>query len=46
VLQLQRLTAATRHREMLTRQALNWAYVAGAAVVGWSAAAAVMASGH
>jgi hypothetical protein len=46
VLQLQRLTAATRHREMLTRQALTWAYVTGPAVLAWSAGAAVMASGH
>jgi hypothetical protein len=46
VLQLQRLTAATRHREMLTRQALTWAYVAGGALLAWSAAAAAMASGH
>jgi hypothetical protein len=46
VLQLQRLTAATRHREMLTRQALGWAYVAGAGVLIWSGAAAALASGH
>ena len=29
VLQLQRLTAATRHREMLTHTALNWSYARG-----------------
>src|SRR3954468_18268884 len=46
VLQLPRLTAATRHREMLTRQALIWAYVTGAALLAWSAGAAVMAVGH
>jgi hypothetical protein len=46
VLQLQRLTAATRHREMLTQQALTWAYIAGTALLAWSAAAAVMALGH
>jgi hypothetical protein len=46
VLQLQRLTAATRHREMLTRQALIWAYVAGATVLTWSGVAAALASGH
>jgi hypothetical protein len=46
VLHLQRLTAAVRHRETLTRQALTWAYVAGGGVVGWSAVAATMASGH
>lgn len=46
VLQLQRLTAATRHREMLTRQALNWAYVTGAVLLAWSAAAAAIAPGH
>jgi hypothetical protein len=43
VLQLQRLTAATRHREILTRQALNWAYVAATAFVAWSVTAALMA---
>jgi hypothetical protein len=46
VLQLQRLTAATRHREMLVQQALKWAYVAGTALPVWSVAAAAMASGH
>jgi hypothetical protein len=45
VLQLQRLTAAIRHREMLTQQALTWAYVAGTALLAWSVAAAAMASG-
>jgi hypothetical protein len=43
VIQLQRLTAATRHRETLTRQALNWAYVTAAAFVAWSVTAALMA---
>lgn len=43
VLQLQRLTAATRHREILTRHATTWAYVTGAAVVAWSVAVALMA---
>jgi hypothetical protein len=43
VLQLQRLTAAVRHRETLTQQALTWAYGAGIGVLGWSAAAAVIA---
>lgn len=43
VLQLQRLTAATRHREMLTRQALTWAYVTAAAFLAWSVTAAVIA---
>jgi hypothetical protein len=46
VLQLQRLTAATRHREMLTQQALIWAYVTGPALLAWSVTAALMASGH
>src|SRR4051812_31942979 len=46
VLQLQRLTAATRHREMLAQQALTWAYIAGTALLAWSAAAAVLALGH
>jgi hypothetical protein len=46
VLQLQRLTAATRHREMLTWKALNWAYITGTALLAWSATAAVMASGR
>jgi hypothetical protein len=46
VLQLQRLTAATRHRDMLAQKALSWSYVAGVALVAWSAAAAVLASGH
>jgi len=46
VLQLQRLTAATRHRERLTQQALAWSYVTGMAVLAWSVTAAVMASGH
>jgi hypothetical protein len=40
--QLQRLTAATRHRAMLSRTALTWAYVAGTAFVVWSAAAAAL----
>lgn len=44
--QLQRLTAATRHRAMLTRTALTWAYVAGAAFAGWSIAAAALAAGR
>lgn len=43
VLQLQRLTAATRHREMLTQQALTWAYVTATAVAAWSVTAALMA---
>jgi hypothetical protein len=42
--QLQRLTAATRHRAMLTRAALTWAYVAGAGFVGWSLTAAALAA--
>jgi hypothetical protein len=46
VRRLQLLTAATRHREMLTHQALNWAYVSGIAVLAWSATATAMASGH
>lgn len=46
VLQLQRLTAATRHREMLTQQALTWAYVTGTALVAWCGTAALMAAGH
>ena len=46
VLQLQRLTAATRHRETLTQRALIWAYVSGTALLAWSAIAAAMASGH
>lgn len=43
---LQLLTAATRHRVILTRQALAWAYVAGAGFVAWSLAAAMMAYGN
>lgn len=43
--QLQLLTAATRHRAILTRQALAWAYVAGAGFLVWSLAAAVIAYG-
>jgi hypothetical protein len=43
---LQRLTAATRHREILTRQALNWAYVSAVAFLTWSVTASAMASGH
>ena len=46
VLQLQRLTAATRHRETLTQRALIWAYVSGTTRLAWSAIAAAMASGH
>ncbi|GLY91538.1 hypothetical protein Airi02_094660 [Actinoallomurus iriomotensis] len=46
VLQLQRLTAAVRHRETLTQQALTWAYAAGIGVLGWSVAAEAMALGH
>jgi hypothetical protein len=46
VLQLQRLTAATRHRETITQRALIWAYVSGTALLAWSAVAAAMASGH
>ncbi len=46
VRQLQLLTAATRHREILTRRALIWAYVSGAAFFTWILTAAVMASGH
>lgn len=46
VLQLQRLTAATRYRETLTRQALIWSYGTGMALLAWSVTAAVMASGH
>jgi hypothetical protein len=41
VRQLQLLTAATRHREMLTRRALTWSYVSGIAFLTWSAAAAM-----
>lgn len=44
--QLQRLTAATRHRAMLTRTALTWAYVSGAAFVTWSLAAVALAAGR
>lgn len=43
--QLQLLTAATRHREILTRHALTWSYASGAAFLAWSLAAAAMASG-
>ena len=43
VLQLHRLTAATRHRETLTHHALGWAYVTAAAFVAWSVTAALMA---
>jgi hypothetical protein len=46
VRQLQRLTAATRHRETLTQQALVWAYVSGIALLAWSAVAVAMASGR
>ena len=46
VLQLQRLTAATRHRETITQRALIWAYVSGTTLLAWSAIAAAMASGH
>ncbi len=46
VRQLQLLTAATRHREILTHQALNWAYISGITVLTWSATAAAVASGH
>lgn len=46
VLQLQRLTAATRHREQLTQQALTWAYITGTSVLAWSVTAALMASGR
>ena len=46
VLQLQRLTAATRYRETLTQQALAWSCVTGMALLAWSVTAAVMASGH
>jgi hypothetical protein len=44
--QLRLLTAATRHRAILTRKALAWAYVSGAAFLAWSAAALAVASGH
>lgn len=46
VLQLQRLTAATRHREILTQKALTWSYITGPALVAWSVTAAVLALGH
>jgi hypothetical protein len=46
VLQLQRLTAATRHREILTQKALTWSYIAGGTLLAWSVTAAAMASGH
>jgi hypothetical protein len=46
VRQLQLLTAATRHREILTQRALTWAYASGIALLAWSATAAAMASGH
>lgn len=46
VLQLQRLTAATRYRSALTQQALTWSYVTGMALLAWSVTAAVMAAGH
>ncbi len=46
VRQLQLLTAATRHREMLTHQALNWAYISGFTVLALSATATAMATGH
>ncbi|MCO6007753.1 hypothetical protein NE236_22505 [Actinoallomurus purpureus] len=43
---LRLLTAAARHRAILTRTALAWAYVSGAAFLLWSAAAMAMATGH
>lgn len=43
---LRRLTAAARHRAILTRAALAWAYVAGMAFLAWSAAAVALVSGH
>jgi hypothetical protein len=46
VRQLQLLTAATRHREMLTRQALRWSYISGIAFVLWSATATALTSGN
>jgi hypothetical protein len=46
VMQLQRLTAAVRHRETLTQQALTWAYGTGIGVLGWSVAIAATALGH
>ncbi|WP_329234765.1 hypothetical protein OG417_28500 [Actinoallomurus sp. NBC_01490] len=46
VLQLQKLTAAVRHRETLTQQALTWAYVTGVGVLAWSVAAGAMAFGR
>jgi hypothetical protein len=42
VLALQRLTAATRHRETLTRQALTWAYLTAAGFLAWSVTAALL----
>ncbi|MEV0399528.1 hypothetical protein [Actinoallomurus sp. NPDC050550] len=44
--QLRLLTAATRHRSILTRKALAWAYVSGTAFLAWSAAATTAAFGH
>lgn len=46
VRQLQLLTAATRHREMLTRQALRLAHLSGIAFIIWSATAMALASGN
>jgi hypothetical protein len=46
VLQLQRLTAATRYRETLTQRALAWAYVSGITLLAWSAVAVVLTSGR
>lgn len=43
---LQLLTAATRHRAILTRTALVWAYVSGLAFLGWSVVTLVMTSGR
>ena len=45
-LRIQKLTAAARHREMLSQRALIWAYALGVAFLAWSGAAAAMASGH
>jgi copper oxidase (laccase) domain-containing protein len=43
---LRLLTAAARHRTILTRSAVAWAYVAGTAFLAWSAAAMAIASGR
>jgi hypothetical protein len=43
---LEELIVAARHRELLTRRALTWAYATGIAFLAWSAAIAAVAGVH